>query len=39
MEDNVTWIMIKFSQPEVSRKRGRSRLKWLDLVSKTIHWE
>ena len=34
MEDNVPGINIKFSQPEVSRKKGRPRLKWLDSVSK-----
>jgi hypothetical protein len=34
MEDNAPCIKIKFSQPEVSRKRGRRRLKWLDSVSK-----
>jgi hypothetical protein len=34
MEDNVPSIKIKYSQPEVSRKRGRPRLKWFDSVSK-----
>ena len=34
MEDNVPGIKIKFSHPEFSRKKGRPRLKWLDLVSK-----
>ena len=32
MEDNVPGINIKLSQPEFSRKKGRPRLKWLDLV-------
>jgi hypothetical protein len=34
MEDNVPAMKIKFYQPEVSRKKGRPRLKWLDLVLK-----
>jgi len=33
-EDYVPGIKMKFSLPEVSRKRGRPRLKWLDSVSK-----
>jgi hypothetical protein len=34
MEDNAPCIKIKLSQLEVSRKKGRARLEWLDLVSK-----
>jgi hypothetical protein len=34
MEDNVPWIKIKFSLPEISRKKGIPRLRWLDSVSK-----
>jgi len=33
MEDNVSCIKIKYSQPEVSRKNERPRLKWLESVS------
>jgi hypothetical protein len=34
MEDNVTCMKIKFSQPEVSGKKGRPRLSWLVSVTK-----
>jgi len=33
MEDNVPCMKIKFSLPEFSSKKGRLRLRWLDLVS------
>jgi hypothetical protein len=34
MEDNVSCMKIKFSQPEVNRKNGRPRLRWFVSVSK-----
>jgi hypothetical protein len=34
MEDNVPCMKIKFSQKEVSRKKGRPRLIWLVSVTK-----
>jgi hypothetical protein len=34
MEDNAPCKKITFSQPEGSRKKGRSKLRWLDSVLK-----
>jgi len=34
MEDNVPCIKIKFSLPEISRKKGSIRIRWLGSVSK-----
>jgi hypothetical protein len=34
MEDNVTCMKIKFSQPEGSRMKVRPRIRWLDPVLK-----
>jgi hypothetical protein len=36
MEDNVPCRKITFSQIEGSRKKGRPRLRWLDLVLKDL---
>jgi len=36
MEDSVPFVKITFSQPEGSRKKGRPRLRWLDLVLKYL---
>jgi hypothetical protein len=36
IEDNVPCMNIKLSHPEGSRKKGRSRTRWFDSVSKEI---
>jgi len=36
MEDNVPCMKINLSQPERSRKKGMSRIRWLDSASKEI---
>jgi len=37
MEDNVSCMKINFSQLEGSKKKGRSRLRWLDSVLKDLN--
>jgi len=36
MEGNVSCMKITFSQPEDSKKKGRSRLRWLDSILKDL---
>jgi hypothetical protein len=36
MEVNVPCMKIKFSHPELSRKKKRPRIRWLDSVSKEV---
>jgi hypothetical protein len=36
MEENSPCRKITFSQPEGSRKKGRSKLRWLDSVLKDV---
>jgi len=36
MENNGPCMKITFSKPEGSRKNGRPRLRWLDLVLKHL---